>query len=149
MFKSCSFIVCSPFDLMNLALLSARGVARSTPGMAGLQSVPTDGRRNWSLISHILDVCASWFVITHKIGVAVPLPVTILIIVDLKRLCPDYSFQDEVQRPDLQGGLYVLDPRGREETSWSLESGTWALGENFKHVPLPTVSCSPFWGSRP
>lgn len=140
MFKSCSFIVCSP-DLMNLASPSAHGVARSTPGMVGLQSVSTDGRKNWSLVSHMLCVCASRFVITCKIGVAVPLPVTILIIVDLKRLCPDNSFQGEVQRPDLRGGLHVLDPRDREETSWSLESGTWALGEDFKHVPGPTVSC--------
>lgn len=89
----------------------------------------------------MLDMCATWFVITYKIGVAVPLSVSILIIVNLKRLCPDYSFKDEVQRPDLRGVIHVLDPRGREETSWSLESGTWALGEGLKHVPVSTVSC--------
>lgn len=86
--------------------------------------------------SHImLDIWANLCAVTYKIGVVVTSPVTTPI-VDSKRLGPDHSSQDELWRPDHQGGLHVLDSRGREETSSGLESDTWALGEDFKHAPV-------------
>lgn len=108
--------------------------SNSRHGMAGLQSLPTDGRRNWSLISYMLDIWAALCAVTHKIDVVLPSPVATLM-VDLKRLEPDHSHQDEVWRPDHQG-WHVLDARGREETSSGLESGIRALGEDFKCLPL-------------
>lgn len=134
MFKSYSFIVSLP-SALDLASLSACSVARSTHGVAGLLSLPTDGRRYWSLISHYAGhlgkpVCCY---IQNRCGGNIT--------------CnhPDCWFEkagtwsffpDELWRPDHQGGLHVLDPRGREETSSSLESDAWALVEDFKHVPV-------------
>lgn len=48
----------------------------------------------------------------------------------------DYSSQDEVWRPGHQDGLHVLDVKGREEISSGLEADTWAVGEDFKHIPV-------------
>lgn len=135
MFKSCSFIVCLPSALLTLASLSAYGVARSTHGMPGLQWLHTDGRRNWSLIPYVLDIWPDLWGIAYKIGVVVTSPVTTLI-VDLKRLEPDHSSQDEVWRPDHQCGLHVLDARGREKNAPGVESDIWALAEGFRHIPV-------------